>query len=741
MKKAGLTPGEMSRARSRFSSFAFLNVVSFTLLAGNILSLFALKMGGGNFLIGLISSFIYISYFFMLVGRPLVPRLGMVRLMGSFWRLRYIAMLPILLAPVFFSRGAVGAAHAIIIASVFGFHTARGVAVTAYNPIVGAITESAERGAFLARLQALQHSASLVLGVLLAFLLGRDAPLWRYSLFIACGIVSGFVAASRLFKIPEPPDTSPTPGVRLWPGLRQAWKRVSFRRFIFIHSASSLATFMIAPFLVVYVKQVYLQPDNIVILLTVCGSLGALSMALASGFMIDRLGAKPLYFIFTAILTLILIPLVFSPHFTSQAGLLVFTALIFFFLNMGQFGILNSAQAYFFGIIRPDERLDLGLAFFLAQGLSGGIGSLLGGILLQRFAGLYPSGPAGGFKLYFTISAALLLFVLYLITTLENLGAYPIRDALGVIFSPRDLRAISLLHRLRRSRSPGEERSTIRAIGEFPSSLSVAEIESKLRSPRFSVRAQALDALRTLPVDEKIAGSLISEVKNHGFTTAYLAADILGQKGFKSGIPVLRNALHSKDVFLCGKSMLALSRLEDRSSISEIEKLLAGTHNPRLIIHAASALEKFGSPGSLRVLLNKMTPKTAAYVRDELILSAAGILGLGDWFYPFYTSFVERGLLGISRLKDALGERPVRSEKREKILRLFELLPQHDRTAFARLTGELLNDPVIVLEQTDISALLTQSVADPQLRRLDRFCYLLAAVVVWFDPGGGEAPL
>jgi MFS family permease len=732
MKTSGLTPGEMARARTRFTSFAFLNIASFTLLAGNIISLFTLKMGGGNFLIGLISSFIYISYLFMPVGLLLVPKLGMVGLMGRFWRLRYLAMLPILLAPLFYARGAVRVAHLLIVASVFGFNISRGVAIAGYNPIIGALTEPADRGAFLARLQAFQHSASLALGMLLAFLLGRDAPLWRYNLFIITGIVCGFIAASLLFRLPEPPVGARAPGHKLWPGLRRAWKRASFKRFIFIHFTNSLATFMIAPFLVVYIKQVYLQPDNIIILLTVCGSLGALTMALASGFMIDRLGAKPLYFIFSSILTLTLIPMIFSPPFASAAWLLAFAALIFFFQNMGQFGILNAAQTYFFGVIRPEERLNLGVVFFLAQGLSGGVGSLLGGILLQRFADVFPGDTAAGFKLYFTVVAGLLLLVLFLITTLANLGAYPIRDALAVIMSPRDLRAISLLHRLRKSRSLGEEWHAIRAIADTPSSLSIAEIESKLKSPRFTIRAQALEAIRSLPTDEQVTASLISEVKNHSFTTAYLAADILGRKGLSQGIPALRKTLHSRDVFLSGKSMLALARLDDRESIPEIERILARTRNPRLVIHAASALEEFKHPDSLPLLLDKLTPKTAAYIRDELILSMAGILGLGEWFYPHYTAFVERGLLGISRLQDAVMEKKPPPKQREAILRLLALLPRRDRASFAVLATQLLADPFIVLEGVDVSAILVAAIGDPQFQRLDRFCFFLTAAIIRF---------
>jgi hypothetical protein len=79
-----LSPGELERARARFSLFAVLNVVSYTLLSGNIITLYVLRLGGGNFLIGLLSSFMYIAYLTMLLGRQMAPGWGMTRLMGWF---------------------------------------------------------------------------------------------------------------------------------------------------------------------------------------------------------------------------------------------------------------------------------------------------------------------------------------------------------------------------------------------------------------------------------------------------------------------------------------------------------------------------------------------------------------------------------------------------------------------------------------------------------------------------------
>ena len=47
--------------------------------------------------------------------------------------------------------------------------------------LIGEIVEENERGAFLSRLQKIQHAVTLVASIVMALLLGSEAPLFRYS--------------------------------------------------------------------------------------------------------------------------------------------------------------------------------------------------------------------------------------------------------------------------------------------------------------------------------------------------------------------------------------------------------------------------------------------------------------------------------------------------------------------------------------------------------------------------------
>jgi predicted MFS family arabinose efflux permease len=658
---------------------------------------------------------------------------GLVPLMGRFWTIRYLLMLPILGSPFFASRGYLQVAYTLIIFSVLGFNAARGMAIAAYNPILGEVAAEKDRGSFIARIQAIQQSITLALAVAMALVLGRSAPLYVYSLFILVGIGTGLIAASIVFRFPEPVRSEQAGERNLFRGFRDAISQGTFRKFIILYFFTMLLIYMVAPFLVVYFKRVYQQPDNLILFFLVFGSLGALLMALASGFLIDKIGAKPLFFLFFAVSTIVLIPLVVSPPLSGVWPVWIFACSVLLFFNLGQFGTMNAGQTYFLGAIKPEDRLDLGVIFYMTLGVAGALGSIFGGVILQSLEVWFAvSDQSRVFQTYFGVVAVSSLVVLLFLNSMENLGAYPIRDAMAAIFSPRDLRAISLTHRLRRVRSVAEEKQTLKAMGESQSGLSLDDILAELRSPRFTIRAEALQALADLPLNETAVQALVSDVKNHAFTTAYLAADIIGSRGLREGIPALRNSLDTHDFFLQGKAMVALARLRDRESYGQIRAKLRETTNPRVIIHGATALELARDPEAVPLLLEKLGLKMQPYVRDELILALAGIFGFGEWFYTLYVSFLESAASGIAMLGDVIAEAENPRVPKELLTELLNRLPQRDKALYSSLAVELLQSEEIVMADTDISSILSQAILVPKLMKLERFLFLVTAAIIWY---------
>ncbi len=723
MKKKSLSPGEMAKGRNTFYIFTVFNVIAYYSVSGNIITLYALRLGADNFLIGLISSFFYFGTIFILLGRFLTKKMGTVKQMGIFWLIRYLFMIPLLSAPLLNYFHFNNSILTILIICTLGFNISRGFAMSGYNPILGSITNNKIRGNFLGKLQIIEHTGNMVVSISIAFLLGGDSPIYIYTIFFLIGIISGIFSAKFIFKLPESKNEISSNNENLYTVFRDALKEKTIKNFLLNNILIAVLITMVAPFLIVYMKTVYHQSDSSIIFFTMAGSMGAISMALINSFLIDRLGAKPMLFYFTGALSIALIPLLISPSIDSNIGIWIFAVLVFFLHNMGVFGTRNSAQVYFFKAIKEDQRFSLGMIYMMTEGLAGGAGSLLGGIILVNLQKYYSPDPIEVYRLYFGLVATFFIIVLFRVNKMESLGAFSVRHTMSLIMSPRDLKAINLLNRLNKVKTIEQEKETIKAIAESKSVLSTQELLHHLKSPRFTIRAEALSALTHLPEDENISKALISDVKNNTNTTAYISADIIGIRGIKSGVDILRKQLSSQDFFLSGKCMVALARLGDIDSIPVIESIVKKTSNARLIIHGASALEIFHNISSIPVLLEKLEKKTAPFLRDEIILSIAGILDIGNWFYPIYRIFLEQSSDGIAMLEDYINQSNIEDPILSKMIIVIEGILVKPRTEFKKTIEILLN----LIPDKKISQILFDAVNNSQLESLDRLYFLITA--------------
>lgn len=730
-----LSPRELRLAQRRFTFFTALNVISFQLLSGNIITLFALRLGAGNFLIGALYSFVPLAQVMPLVGRAIVARIGAVKTLSRFWFLRYVLMTPILLAPLMAALDRASVGIALIIVSVIGFNLARGIGITGHNPVVAGITSERDRGSFLARNQIVVHSGSILTGVAMAALLGAVSTLVIYTVLIATGIAAGVAAAIVVGRLPEPPQVSAGGRMGLIEGLRSAIAGGGVRRFLGVLALKSFVISMAIPFLVVFLKRVYEQADSSVVYFTVIGSVGAISMALISGLAIDSTGPKPVSQVFGAILLVALVLVAVAPTFTSPVLFWLFAGALFFLANMGANGLENGLSNYFFRLIRPDQVLNVGIVNFLVAGAAATIGSLAGGAILDALEGTtLAAGDA--FRVYYAGLIVILLLLLVVVTTLRRLGpAYTARDVMAMFLSPRDLHAMSLLRRLRTSdtRRPEKDEQFIRALGQTRSSLSTSQLLSELKSPRFSVRFEALNALAAGTPSTEVTAALIEQVQTQEFTTAYRAAEVLGRSGVMEAIPALREALDSDDYLLCGKSMVALSQLDDSESASKIERLVAATHNPRLIILGATALENLGSPSSVGILIAKLTESLSGFVRDEVNMAIAGILGFQDAYYSLYLTFIDDKKRGVAALKDYLAENLAKGgdpSSDPETLRSLADATLGNEVEFVQLFVEAVKGAHLVVASTDVVPLLVEAAQNPALSELSRFRYLLSCVAI-----------
>jgi MFS family permease len=443
----------------------------------------------------------------------------------------------------------------------------------------------------------------------------------------------------------------------LFSSMKRAFKEKSFRLFMLMFFFIMFSAGMGRPFIIVYAADVYAMGDNLTMYLSAIGYMGATLMGIIAKVLLDRLGSKPILVFFTGIFLLGLVFFIIGPTFLHQWEAFIFLTIGFLIFNLGSFGQENAAQAYFYSAVDPRDQMNWGILYFFVYGLGGAIGSFAGGLLLDTLA-YWGFEPRVSHRIFFS-----LLFVFTLINVaglykIKGYGLYSIRSALNMLFSARDLRAIILSNRLERTRSFEDERRVIREMRTTPSEVSLSALLARLSSPSFMIRSETLQALESHASDANIVNALIGEVRRHEYTTAGAAARILGLKEAHGAVGVLREALKSEDYLLCAESMVALARLRDRHSIRRIELVIKITQNPLLIIFGAEALRIYGDMDSLPFLIEILErPRLAADIQNQVILSIAGVLGMDEWFYPFFSMYGEDPRMGLVNLLDAPSRR------------------------------------------------------------------------------------
>jgi HEAT repeat protein len=719
---AALSPATLKRARESFFAFNALNSASFTLLSGSFITLFALSLGASKALVGLLNACAYVTFFFPL-GKRLVRRLPIVSVFGWAWMLRHFAMLPALAAPLLVASGASGTAFGLIFAGVAGFNLFRGIGLIGNNPVLALLSEGGagsrrqDKGAFLVNVQIVGSLAGLGANLAVALLLGRNASPTIYAAAIGAGIAMGIAGSTFLLRAPEPTDYRPAASSSAWKSSIDAMRDKYFRSFIGAYLGLSFVAGMARSFLPVYAKEMFAQGDDAVMVYSLVGSLGSLAMGLLTRLLVDRLGAKPLYVIFTAVSALSLVPILL-PAPAGGAGVAVVLVLVNFLAAFGFSGEENAGQTYFFALARPERMLDLGVLYFIVYGLGGSLGAGFGGVALDLLESI-GLGAALSYRVFYGVLFAALVVLLFAMGRLQRLGSASIRESLGVMLSIRDLSVFGLLQRLDRSADPAEEIRLIHALGARaqsgrPVAPSKAELRTQrelldyLSSPRFDVRMEAILALEKMPgLGEEAEAALEAEVERQTFTTAYVAARVLGKQGCSRALPVLRRAALGEDYMLQGSVVVALARLGDRASIGLIEELLARTDNPRVRISSAYALERLGSTASVPALVSCLRRENPPpFVSDELLLSTAAVLGLMPRFYTMYAAFLEDEASGLALLGDAAAESGL------------------DKSAFEAALSALLAEPAdgslasrIILERSvdATSIVLSEAALDPTL--------------------------
>ncbi len=492
-----LTQYQIKYGRRIFNIYNGLNSFSFALVTGNIITLYALFLGAGSVVVGLLGAFYFLAYFAIPVGKALSARKPLMRIFADTWILRNCSLLFMAAIPVTVGAGLPQVGLLLMIVSTLLFNFFRGVGMVANNPVLGDLAPGKDRGSYLVLVTIINNTAALAATLCMAFLLNRLPGLTAFSLAVITGIVFGFMASALLYRMPKPRHEQAQKPGNFVRNFLYFFKDRNFRMFLAAFSVIGFGVGMAKPFIVVYCREVYGQSDSVITIVSFFSILGALAMGGIARLFIDRIGAKPMYLLFSFISLVSLVLPVISPQFGYGFLIPVFLCIVAFLSNLGFAGEENAAQTYFFALIPRYALMDMSMVYYFILGGTGAVGSLFGGVILDGFM---QSGfsTVTTYRIYFGMQILLIGTGLYLESRLQRLGSYPLKNAITMFFSPRDLRALNLLYRLDRSEDAKEETQILSELRESNTAAATENLLQLLSSPSLAVRTETRHSMEIM---------------------------------------------------------------------------------------------------------------------------------------------------------------------------------------------------------------------------------------------------
>jgi len=289
----GLDEARREAAKADLLRFTALNALSFEILAGQILILFARQVGASLAQIGLLAALLPFASIIQLGVAPLVNRYGPRTVMLVGWGARTAVAAALFLVPAAAARGGTTAATQVLVTVMAGFYLCRALGMSSWLPILQELVAPEDRGLYLSRQEFLRQVAIVFIAVVTALYLLGAPSVERYLHVMGLGVLA---AAWSLYYLARVPNV----GAMAEPLDRDYFRRALaplrdpvFSRYLRFSVGLRMVLSAYAPFIIVFLSEGLGLAPSAVIAVNTVGSLGAILTLSLWGAGSDRFGAKP----------------------------------------------------------------------------------------------------------------------------------------------------------------------------------------------------------------------------------------------------------------------------------------------------------------------------------------------------------------------------------------------------------------------------------------------------------------
>ncbi len=273
--------------------FATFNALSFQIVIGSPMVLYAKTLAASATVLGLITGMMPLLVLFQIPAASYISRVGYKRFVYAGWGIRVAFIFGMALVPFLGGFLDVTTQLVLILALLFGFNLSRGISSAAWLPWISSLVPASIRGRYLARDAAFVNVACFASCILAAVGLGAAARPWQFAVLFAFSALMGSVSLIFLKRIPEgtpPEEESRSTGRVPWLAMLDF---KPFKKLLVMVLAWAAAFGGIQAFTVVYLKAAAGMHEGRVLLVTSIYFVGGLSSLWFLGSRLDGLGSKP----------------------------------------------------------------------------------------------------------------------------------------------------------------------------------------------------------------------------------------------------------------------------------------------------------------------------------------------------------------------------------------------------------------------------------------------------------------
>jgi MFS family permease len=287
-------PERFTPGLSHAFSFAAFNALSFQLVLGSPMVLYAKHLGASATVLGIIAGMMPLLVIFQIPAANYVDRVGYKRFVYAGWGIRVGFIFVLSLIPLTSPFLDATSRLSLVLLLLFAFNLSRGISSCAWLPWITSLVPASLRGKFLAREAAFVNGGSFLTLLVAALCLRHDSSGLRFFIIFFFSGIMGAVSLYFLRRIPDVPTPAATRYSKTPVPYGEIARYDPFRKLLASVMVWSLAYGGITTFTVAFLKAGSAMTESQILLVAAVAFLGGLSSLWFLGSRLDRVGSKPI---------------------------------------------------------------------------------------------------------------------------------------------------------------------------------------------------------------------------------------------------------------------------------------------------------------------------------------------------------------------------------------------------------------------------------------------------------------